>query len=59
MEDRMRIGTIVKVNEQHENAGDTGVVVYVTKESVNVYWSKSDLTYWIDTKYLDVIYEQN
>ncbi len=55
----MRIGTIVKVNEQHENAGDTGVVVYVTKESVNVYWSKSDLTYWIDTKYLDVIYEQN
>ena len=55
----MRIGTIVKVNEQHENAGDTGVIVYVMKESVNVYWSKSDLTYWIDTKYLDVIYEQN
>lgn len=54
----MRIGTIVKVNERHENAGDTGVVVFIMAESVNVYWSKSDLTYWMDRKYLDVIYEQ-
>ena len=54
----MKLGTIVKVNKHHKNAGDTGVVVFTTKESVNVYWSKSDLTYWIETKYLDVIYEQ-
>ena len=55
----MRIGTIVKVNEHHKNAGETGVVVFVTPKSVNVYWSKSDLTYWIEREYLDVIYEQN
>ena len=55
----MRLGTIVKVNKHHKNAGDTGVVVFVTKKSVNVYWSGSDLTYWIDKEYLDVVYERN
>mgnify|MGYP006235972141 CR=1 FL=1 len=50
----MRIGTIVKVNERHENAGDTGVVVFIMAESVNVYWSKSDLTYWMDLSLIHI-----
>ena len=55
----MKVGAIVKVNENHKSAGDTGVVVIVLSEKVNVYWPESDLTYWMDAKYLDVIYERN
>jgi len=58
MGSRMKVGTLVKVNEQHASRGDTGVIVKRAGNYVQVYWDKSDLTYWIEVEYLEVIYEQ-
>ena len=55
----MTVGTLVKVNEQHASRGDTGVIVKRAGNYVHVYWDKSDLTYWIDAVYLEVLYEQD
>ena len=44
----MKVGTLVKVNEQHASKGDTGVIVKKAGNYVHVYWDKSDLTYWIE-----------
>ena len=55
----MKVGVIVKVKENHKSAGDIGVIVEQLGSKTNVYWKESDLTYWIDTIYLDVVYEEN
>ena len=55
----MKVGTIVKVNERHRSAGETGVILEQLGDKTNVYWKDSDLTYWIETRYLDVVYEED
>ena len=53
----MKVGTLVKVNKQHASKGDTGVIVKRAGNYVHVYWDKSDLTYWIEAQYLEVMHE--
>ena len=53
----MKVGTLVKVNEQHTSKGDTGVIMKKAGNYVHVYWDKSDLTYWIEVDYLEVMHE--
>ncbi len=53
----MKVGDLVVVKEGHKSAGDTGVIVEITKGQANVYWREADKTYWIKENYLEAIYE--
>lgn len=53
----MKVGDLVKVVSTHISAGDSGVIVECTKNSVNVYWAAADATYWIEKIYLEVMHE--
>lgn len=53
----MHVGDLVIVKEGQKSAGDTGVIVEVSGDYVNVYWRDSDKTYWIEAFKLRVDHE--
>ena len=53
----MKVGDLVVVKEGHKSAGDTGVIVEITRGHANVYWRESDRVYWIEQNCLEVIHE--
>ena len=52
----MKKSDLVKVKEGYKSAGQTGVIVEVSKGMANVYWY-SGRVYWIDSKLLEVLSE--
>ena len=54
----MKEGDLVIVGEDYPSAGDTGVIVEISKGHANVYWS-SGTVYWIEVQWLEVMHEQN
>ena len=52
----MKKADLVRVKEGHKSAGETGVIVEVSKGMANVYWH-SGKVYWIDSKLLEVLNE--
>ena len=54
----MKAGDLVIVGEDYPSAGDTGVIVEISKGYANVYWSGGTI-YWIEVQWLEVMHEQN
>ena len=54
----MKTGDLVIVGEDYPSAGDTGVIVEISKGHANVYWSSGTI-YWIEVQWLEVMHEQN
>ena len=52
----MKRGDLVIVGDDYPSAGNTGVIVEITKGYANVYWS-SGKTYWIEIQWLEVLDE--
>ena len=54
----MKAGDLVIVGKDYPSAGDTGVIVEISKGHANVYWSCGKI-YWIETQWLEVVHEQD
>ncbi len=52
----MKKADLVRVKEGYKSAGETGVIVEVSKGLANVYWHSGKI-YWIETKLLEVMKE--
>ena len=55
----MKVGDLVRVVKTHKSAGDLGVIVDCSDNTVNVYWNVSDATYWIEKKFLEILHESS
>ena len=53
----MKPSDLVIVGKDYPSAGDTGVIVEISKDHANVYWSCGKI-YWIETQWLEVVHEQ-
>jgi hypothetical protein len=50
----MSRGDLVIVGEDYPSAGDTGVIIEMSKGYANVYWA-SGKTYWIEIQWLELL----